>query len=331
MPLPPIEIRSQGLAFDRLGRITHNVLISLIVGNLITSQATDADYLLHPKNLGDLHQAISNLHLSCLWFTSQNTGFESAIEVLERSLKDKPYTPAEVSQLEQAVHHLKLAQDDPHWAHLMMTTVSVIFEVAGLPEEVFSAYSECRVRARQGGVACHAPASLVAADGLLRIRRSAFVRSSFEGIVADAMAFFKERRADDVVNDREAQDIHLHGAGSNRPTGDTQIKHAVKNAATAAKAAMRELGDDAVVVPQETLDHSPLPHTINVYARSSKVHWILEELVKHPEDKYLIFGDPWVLGYLTEAIDLIQVKRYACSRPRCIADVPAYTLGRTSH
>lgn len=313
MPLPPLEVRSHGLAFDRLGRITHNVLIALIVGNLITSQATDADYLLHPRNLGDLHQAISNLHLSCLWFTSQNTGFEAAITVLERSLRDKPYTFSEIFQLEKAVHHLKVARDDPHWAHIMSTTVSVIFDVFGLPQEVFSAYTECRVQSAASTSNCQTPSSIIAADGLLKIRESARVRQSLAGIVADSMSFFKQRRAGDEVKDAEgtAQGVtHLQGAGSNRPAGDTQIKQAVRASATAMKSALKELGGDEVApVPNETLDTSPLPHTIDVYARSSKIHWILEEIGKHPEDKYLIFGDPWVLGYLTEAIDLIQVKR----------------------
>lgn len=225
--------------------------------------------------------------MACHWFSSPDidagTTLEQArarVEVLETLNTDVSCArPGDRARLDEAVDSLEEATNSTEWREWNTNSVSVPFDVTRLKYPIRKAWSD-------------SPSEPNALDGMsitmLRVANQRGVTA------ADIAAQGKQ--------DREARALAL---------ADERSRQLAKRRQAVASGGRKD--DDASLA--DDLPRSapggvrPLPDSIQVTARSSKVDFVLHEILKSdPADKFIIFAEGNDYGHLSEALLLMEIR-----------------------
>ncbi|ORY35502.1 P-loop containing nucleoside triphosphate hydrolase protein [Naematelia encephala] len=307
--LPPTTLSTQMLQFHPMQRITYNVLASLIASNVHTSNFEDQDYFLHPRNTEAFNQVIKNLHLACFWYSAHDMGAHDCLERTKHHLENNESITAQGRQaLQEAVRHLEAALHTPGWEEWMTNGVSIPYEAGDFTEYIRQSWSDSM------------DSNPDAIDGkslqLLRdLNRNGVEEHQLhvEGWVARAdkcQDFFKIMELEEKRGQREAEHFaSAKAAAAQKPLAATKRKGPNKKEQLKLQLEQAKMNAERAAKPDLSHLPRPLPHVIKTKSRSSKVNHVVESILASDlTDKFVIFGDTYELGHLTEALDLFDIR-----------------------
>lgn len=322
--LPESTLSAATVPFTHWQRLTYNALTALVASNVYTSNKTDADYFLHPRNTDAFNQVVANLHLGCLWFSSTDLDLEGAIGRTESHLKKKKVTDDQRRGLEEALQHMRAAiVDTPEWDEWMSRTVpSVPYDAGELPASILDAWSESP----------DLSSSLVDGSSLRLLRQAnkrgadlrALVREGWderakhpqsEALLAIMEKAEKEWRAQ-PDGKASAPTLTHHRedtkAAADKPKAPKMMKRLSKKPSGADDMIIDDALDEAARNAERAAESSrgrrPLVSVVQTTSKSSKINWIIRTLLSAPaDDKFIIFGTWEELAHLTDALELAGV------------------------
>ncbi|OCF32745.1 hypothetical protein I316_05666 [Kwoniella heveanensis BCC8398] len=323
--LPPSTITTTVLQFDPMQRITYNVLAALVASNVYTSGGEDIDYFLHQNNRDTFLRVISNLNLACFWYSASEIGAEDGLRRTRYWLETHPNANQHArEQLEEACKHLEAALQTPGWNQWMKEGVSMPMDGSELPEAIQAAWSDS---------ASERP-DMVDVYSLLTIREANKAGTTLDQLEEQGR-LHREQKQLDVKRELD-QHEGRRSKGKGRKTKDNGWSAA--NAPQAAPKTSRKLtSNEKRKRPQDEIEQRleeaernalvstiatmpgnsrtddesgprPLPTFIHTRSRSAKANFVAKLVLDAPEgDKFVIFGDVYELGHLTELLDLLDI------------------------
>ena len=291
----------------------------------------DVDYFLHPSNAAELNLVIRNLHLACFWYSAQEMDTVGCLERTRHHLKNNEALVAEGRRaLEEAVSHLEAALATPGWEEWMSNGVSIPFEVSpdDLPNIIRGSWSD----------SMDTYPDMVDVVSLMKLRDwntpgrtlQDLHLKGWESRAWKHDSYFLEL---EKVHQRSLREERRQGGGAQAKTKEN-VKTAAKEPESASKfrktkvkqlegldknldEAARNAQAAAVSVWGDELGPRPLPTVLHTKSRSTKVNRVVQSIITSaPDDKFVIFGDVFELGHVTEALDLLDVKSYV--HPSCL-------------
>jgi len=285
---------------------------------LISGDFEDIDYFLHPRNASEFRQVVRNLHLACFWYSARDMG---VAECLNRSrvhlTENQGMTDEGKHALAEAISHLKRALDAPGWQEWMMNGVSIPFGAdEWFPLAVRRAWSDS-MKEDPDAIDAHS----------LELLRRANTNGKEDRDLLIAGEEHKARKWSDEVEEMEKAEMraarhanHTTGqaAAANAPTAAPKVsprKGSAKRSRQNEERIDEQLAEAAMnaarqVLPPRRSDlPRPLPSIIHIKSRSAKQNFVVDAiLTAEPSDKFVIFGDIFEFGHLSEALDLFDVK-----------------------
>jgi hypothetical protein len=251
-----------------------------------------------------------------------------ATECLDRTKKqletNTTLTPLGRAALEEAVRHLETALATPGWEEWMTHGVSLPFEAGILPEEIKNAWSDSVVT----------NPNLIDAKSLHTLRDLNTPGRTLHDLELqgrESRAYKHQQMLQEIDKDARKAKRNRDGQKQTGPRSD--VKAAAHVPATSEKVArspstskrtvrpfddlagrLDEAARNAALasIPPPLLLHSgplPLPVSISTKSRSAKLNFVLQSVLSSAEgDKFVIFGDKYELGHVSEAFDLVDVK-----------------------
>lgn len=301
---------------------------ALVAVNVVTSQGTDVDYLLHKRNVKHLRQALSNLSLAAFWFSGDHLDVSGPIFIIDNHLRDrgeKGYTDGECAVLQQARIVLDGALQDSIWSDLMhQRSLPAVGEVD--EADVLDAWVP-KTLARRTGASPTLPVeqALKFCQAVRRLQdeQSADLQNSWRGRL-QAAGFAANRSLDQELAAKRTYQNRGHPSASG--VGDAQLSR--QTSQTLAESAKRSHSKSATLSalspPQKhSIPPSPqltegneigLPDmTLSFTTLSAKANWILTQVLGSGDDTFVIFSqDVAILGYLTEVSGMIEVRACPC-------------------
>jgi hypothetical protein len=302
--------------------------------NVVTSRRTGPDYLLSPESRGYLKLAFQNLQMACCWFPAgQGEEFDPkyALSVLAEYLqpeKLESFSEQDQRMMKEAEKWLSVAINDRAWQSLMQK-ISVPIYASQLPTEVLHASSHF-VPTDDGTV-------LTSAEIILALRNAAADITNADGLdgkLVGAAISAKKRESQIIRQGRPSKRTTDNGKKTltkNVPqhTKSLTATRSLQQSAHAATSDLREIQDlnddetSLTISPTsrkrkrgqsaqecDTTTTStvppPLPREVrelrvSFNTLSSKLDWIVAEIVASGDDNFVVFGkDSLVLGQLTE-------------------------------
>lgn len=334
--LPPSTRSTEILQFHPMQRLTYNVLAALVASNVYTSKlfrshATqrkvvltyegafeDVDYFLHPRNVNAYNQVIKNLHLACFWYSATSMGTADCLRRIQDHLENNDDITSEGrQQLEEAVQHLRRALDTPGWNEWMTNGISAAFEGTDLPLNIRVAWSDS-----------YRSDSDVVDTASLNALRDLNQRGMTEGeLLAEGQLARDAKRR--LIRAEDLKDRSKPTAGKRKAHDDndhetvTAAKQpTILRKSPKKKAEKRRTKDEMelrleqaarnaeeAAVNRDSNGPRPLPDIIQTVSRSSKLNFVIRAIQEaDPTDKFVIFGDSFELGHLTEALDLFDIE-----------------------
>ncbi|WWC71430.1 uncharacterized protein I206_105386 [Kwoniella pini CBS 10737] len=321
--LPPSTIVTEMLQFDPMQKITYNVLAALVASNVYTSGGEDVDYFLHKDNRDAFLRVVDNLHLACFWYSARDMGTAACLARTQNWLEKHPDADIHVrEQLGEAVKHLQTAIDTPGWEEWMTNAVSMPLNGQFLPPLIKASWSDSfdtdpdmvdvhsfnilRELNRPGRTAqeLHIEGWDYRNDKL-----DEFQKEMNKYMEKHAKEQKKLSKAGNSTAAKAPKAV-LKSTSSpkkgesrrkrkNRDEIDDQLDEAETNALAAAST--------SAVSSAEKLPR-PLPAVIYTKSKSAKANFIAKTiLAAEKEDKFVIFGDAYELGHLTEILDLLDI------------------------
>lgn len=294
---------------------------------LTTGNFEDPDYFLHPRNATSFNTVVQNLHLACFWYSAYEMG---AAECLDRTRKqletNSTLTASGRKVLEEAVAHLETALATPGWEEWMTNGVSLPFEAEAIPNAIKDAWSD----------SMYTHPDLIDAKSLHTLRdlntpgrtvHDLHMRG-WESRAIKHPDFFEEmdRVAQKAKRSSEGQarreDTKKAGvkAAAHSPTSAKHFKNAPSKSKRKSdnpnelEARLEQASRNAAMVSTSRplclpSDPLPLPTSIKTKSRSAKLNYVLQSVLSSAkDDKFVIFGDKYELGHVSEALDLVDVK-----------------------
>jgi hypothetical protein len=230
---------------------------------------------------------ISNIQLACFHFSSEDMakddeGILDNINVADGGLerKEKPVAPELRPKLVEALHHLYSAYTQPGLMEWMKNGVSAPFEAGALPAAVRIAWSD------SPGMP-----DVLDADSLIKLRNANRVGALRSDIIKQGIS----HRARKSRSSTKRRSPSVAGIPS-------------PSSAASMTAGMGGPGPTADHPGGSPDDVRPLPSTLKIISRSSKLNFVLQQLLSAPpSDKFIIWGEPVEFGHLTEALDLFEI------------------------
>jgi hypothetical protein len=285
----------------------------------------DQDYFLHPRNVEAFNQVIKNLHLACFWYSAPKMDVEECLERTRFHIAgNENLTQIGRTQLEEAVKHLETALSTPGWREWMTNGVSMPFEVG----DTFSQ----RLRTAWSDSPDDPEVIDVKSLDILRrlnkkgMQEDQLVQEGYRNKLVKELAMLseldkveKKPRPKTKQGFADGLDGTILTTAANQPLQATAPPKPKRVRRT-----KQEILDERLVVAARNAEAQaiademerselarPLPTTINSRSRSSKVNLVIERILSaRAEDKFVIFGDNFELGHLTEALDLFDIKSY---------------------
>lgn len=310
---------------------------NLSVLNCFTGGGEDVDYFLHPRNVESFNQVVTNLHLACFWFSARDMEAGNCLARTQQWLRNHPHCSTQVRiKLQEACQHLQTALETPGWGEWMENAISVPCDGSYLPSLIKQAWSDS-FDTQPDMVDVHSLSSLrelnVMGADIQGLHMAGWLHRShkcdwfwevltkgvpkhvleadFGGKAAKAVAKLKnKKRQEGQGKTKTTSAAHAPKAVALPPskltkkrTGredeiDGRLNEARINAVSIGKQ-----------VPKPIRQGSrPLPLTIITKCRSAKVNFILQAILDAPkDDRFVIFGNNYELGHLTEALDLLDI------------------------
>ncbi|WVQ80158.1 hypothetical protein IAT38_002263 [Cryptococcus sp. DSM 104549] len=327
--LPPSTVTKELVRFDPMQRITYNVLAALVSSNVHTSGGEDSDYFLHPRNVEAFNQVITNLHLACFWYSSREMGADACLSRTREWLAKHPDAPpATRAHLEEACEHLVTAINTPGWDEWMTNAISLPLDGSSFPSLIKHAWSDS-FDAQPDMVDLHSAMTLRE----LNERGARLQDLHMEGWrmrMEKCEEFLEVLRKEKVSVDREkgkAVDQQVKtakakkggktaaGTAAQAPTSARQspIKRTYKRKADELDENLNEAQKNAqkMMARLQSLRTDvprPLSAVLQTRFRSAKVNFTIKTILEAPaDDKFVIFGDSYELGHLTEGLDLLDI------------------------
>ncbi|BGP47916.1 hypothetical protein JCM10450v2_003781 [Rhodotorula kratochvilovae] len=289
--LPPMKTSIIEIDMEEAERRVYNSLVALFVSNSITSQRVDVDFLFHKSKRAELDTLCNNIATATTFFGSFEfmPHLAEARKFAEEALGTKrstTWTADERAKMRKVVEVFQEALDDPE---VMLTagTPAVACEVVGLDDEL--------VRTFAGLKAARNPRSrtLVSQNELVRMRvdlkelQRADVKAwgDDEELVEELITFEEKRRRIDARPKNYEAD----------PDEEPLFKRRGKKDTT-----------PLVPLPADSMFRK----VQLVRTTSSKINYIVSELRKYPNEKFIIFSSSNVdllFSNLSETLDLVGI------------------------
>lgn len=333
--LPPLTILQEVIQFDPLQRVTYNVLAALIASNVYTSGGEDVDYFLHPRNIESFNQVVTNLHLACFWYSARDMEAENCLARTHDWLRNHPHCSEQVREnLQEACQHLQTALETPGWMEWMENGISIPCDGPYLPPLIKQAWSDS-FDTQPDMIDVHSLNSLRALNvmgaNIQELHMAGWQHRSHKcdwfwevltkGVPKHVLETDFGRKAVKAVAKLKNK---KHREGKGRTTSAAHAPKAVPRSPSKLTKKrtgregeiddrLDEAGMNAISIGRQvpkSIDEGPrpLPLTIVTKTRSAKVNFILHAILDAPKnDKFVIFGNNYELGHLTEALDLLDI------------------------
>ncbi|KAK8854687.1 hypothetical protein IAR55_003426 [Kwoniella newhampshirensis] len=321
--LPPSTISKEVLQFDPMQRITYNVLAALVSSNVLTSGGEDADYFLHPRNAESYNQVVNNLHLACFWYSAREMDAAGCLERTRDWLSKHPEASEQVRMhLEESCHHLETAISSPGWDDWMNNAISIPVDGSSFPPIIKHAWSD----------SFDTQPDMIDLHSLITLRELNRRGVSLQDLYVAGLEFRKNKRdkgerqksqPGQKANNSEGRKRagtaaqapiavpvspdQRRGSGRKRKGDalDERLEEAARNANAAADYVFDLPLRLCAADPQQP---RPLPSVMLTKSRSAKVNYVLRSIQEaEKEDKFVIFGDNYELGHLTEGLDMLDI------------------------
>ncbi|KAG1855044.1 hypothetical protein C8R48DRAFT_720376 [Suillus tomentosus] len=323
--LPPMRHTPIYMDLDAYAAKSYNAMQASIAINAIDSEREGQDYIFHPRNAKSLQNAIDNLSQGMFWSVSDilfnvDQIRREAPKFLARAIEAK-VPDHDMALLEEALTHAEATAKDPLW-RAMQLHEDVPFRVMGMDAAVFEAWTRGRLKDRSR---VH---DLMHANRLCDLR--ALVRSrplmSLGQLVEEGRELDSNERARCEKKLTQIHDV-TNAAQMKKMVSDVKdelevIKEKEKVYQTEDVPetdidvfVRHKLGHHSAPSPSDLLRSSLLSETYIGPSLSTKLNFILSEVLEHSEkEKFLIFSNsPLTLAHIAEALSLIEIKylRYA--------------------
>lgn len=318
--LPPMRHTPIYMDLDAYAVKSYNAMQASIAINAIDSQREGQDYMFHPRNAKNLQIAMDNLSQGMFWsasdilFNVDQIRHEAPKFMARATEAEVPIH--DMALLEQALAHAEAAAKDPLW-RAMQQHEDIPFRVMGIDAAVLEAWTRGKLKDRSR---VH---DLMHANRLCELR--ALVRSrplmNLDRLVEEGKALDLNERAR-----CEKRSAHVHDV-----TNAAQMKKMVSEVKDELEVmkekekvyqtedvpetdiddfVRRKLGHHATPSPSKLLSSSPLSRTYIGPSLSSKLNFILSEVLKHSEkEKFLVFSNsPLTLAHIAESLSLLEIK-----------------------
>ncbi|WRT68549.1 uncharacterized protein IL334_005526 [Kwoniella shivajii] len=317
--LPPSIITNEMLRFDPMQKITYNVLAALVASNVYTSGGEDADYFLHKDNRESFLRVVDNLHLACFWYSARDMGTEGCLVRTQDWLRRHPEADSEIRQrLEEACYHLETAIDTPGWDEWMTNAISMPLDGHLFPSLIKAAWSD----------SFDTQSDMVDVHSFNNIRELNRQGATIQELHISGWDHRNDKL--DEFNKTMTKYMEKH-AKEQRKLSKTQNATAAKAPKAVIKASPRKRPKETGKKRKDEIDERleeaernaalaatfsssdvnlprPLPAVIQTRSRSAKVNFVGQTvLAAEKDDKFVIFGDAYELGHLTEMLDLLDI------------------------
>ncbi|KAH8926075.1 hypothetical protein BT69DRAFT_1036034 [Atractiella rhizophila] len=294
--LPPLSKNVIKLPFNPIQRLTYNVLLALFAVNSVTSQRTDIDYIFHPRRQKELAQLMTNLHLSHLYFGSdelvENT--KEALKNGQDSLRRKgsTYSSQDRSLLSNALACISEALDSKVWTSSIQSN-QIGFAMSRLPEmmSTFDPLKEKTLLLPQEQV-------FIGNEDIIKLRKMVH-EVLMEGAWEDEDDFWEEFK---TTTAKERYDAMMYGVEEIPP----KKKHP-----TALSSAM-PMSTKMTTANPGSSNQSPLPSSIAdariLTSVSAKANYLVNRIKHEPKEKFLLFSsNPNNIFHVAQALSIAGI------------------------
>lgn len=318
--LPPMRHAPIYMDLDAYAAMSYNAMQASIAINAIDSQREGQDYIFHPRNAKNLQNAMDNLSQGMFWSASDilfnvDQIRHEAPKFLDRAIEAE-VPNHDMALLEEALAHADAAAKDPLW-RAMQHHEDVPFRVTGMNAAVFEAWTRGRLKDRSRA---H---DLMHANRLCELR--ALVRSrplmDLARLVEEGKALDMNERARCEKKSAQVHDV-TNAAQMKKMVSEVKdelevlkVKEKVYQAEDMPETDIddfvrRKLKHHPAPSPSKLLGSSPLSRTCIGPSLSTKMNFILSEVLEHSEkEKFLIFSNSSLtLAHIAEALSLIEIK-----------------------
>ncbi|WWC63468.1 uncharacterized protein I303_106071 [Kwoniella dejecticola CBS 10117] len=320
--LPPSTIVTEMLRFDPMQKITYNVLAALVASNVYTSGGEDVDYFLHKDNRESFLQVVDNLHLACFWYSAKDMGAAACLNRTQKWLEKHQDADTHVrEQLEEAVRHLQLAVNSPEWEEWMSNGVSMPLDGHCFPPLVKTSWSD----------SFDSDPNMVDVHSFNTLREINKPGTTVQELHIRGWDYRNDKLAEFQKEMNKYMEKHAKEqkklSKAPNSTAAKAPKAVLKSSSSPKKSASRKKRKDRDEV-DENLDEAqrnaliaaavanptipdlprPLPSVMQTKSRSAKANFIARTILSaEKDDKFVIFGDAYELGHLTELLDLLDI------------------------
>ncbi|GAA5906076.1 hypothetical protein JCM6882_003552 [Rhodosporidiobolus microsporus] len=315
--LPPLTSRIVYIEMEEAERRTYNALVALFSSNSITSQRVDQDYLFHPQQRKHLDTLCDNLACASFFFGSDELFHQlsEARDYVNKRLSSESslkWTEEERAGLRKTVDVYGEVLDDRE-SQLTSGAPGVAFEVEGLNPDLVSPFLGLPPSKNPRGRLLLSQSQLVRLRVNLKELRREDVKAwnDDEELVEELITFEEKRKRLDAV-----------------PKG--QAPPEMEEPPLFKK---RGKKDATPVVPLP--DNSCFKDIRLVRTTSAKINHIVGELLRYPDEKFIIFSSSIVdivFANLSETLDLLGIRHaiFAGSQARADRGLTAQRFNTTS-
>ncbi|KAI0313126.1 SNF2 family N-terminal domain-containing protein [Amylostereum chailletii] len=335
--LPPMTQEVVLLDLDPVALKSYNALQAVIAVNAIDSERKDKDYLFHPSNRASLMELVENISQLMFWRVDEhryNLGALSHhIDDTIATAKERGRDASDMLLLHNAKKHIQIAVEDAAWNAIQIYfDLAMPFRVTNIPTSVFNAWDKLAIPAQLSP-------DTDMCDGIMFASHLNHLRDFVLGRPLCSTSSLVEEGRSQALADEEFILWQSSGKkGKKRQRGEKSRREVAKATETARKAEApetvkeiqrelqvaqarkdRRVEDGLLDMPdfiapgtsrQPLLSNSPLATTRVQYSSSSKLNFILSEVLRYgANEKFLIFSkSPLTLMHVSDGLSLLRVK-----------------------
>ncbi|GAA5825761.1 hypothetical protein JCM11251_000361 [Rhodosporidiobolus azoricus] len=314
--LPPLTSRIVYIEMEEAERRTYNALVALFSSNSITSQRVDQDYLFHAQQRKHLDTLCDNLACASFFFGSDE--FFGQLSDARAYVEKRLYSPSSIKWTKE--ERAGLAKTVEVYTEVLKDRESqltsgapgVAFEVEGLNTDLASPFLALTASKNPRGRVLVSQSQLVRLRVNLKELRREDVKAwdDDEELVEELITFEEKRKRLEAVPKGQAPEVE------DPPLFKKRGKK-----------------DETPVVPLP--DDSCFKDIRLVRTTSAKINHIVGELLRYPDEKFIIFSSSIVdivFANLSETLDLLGIRHaiFAGSHARADRGLTAQRFNSTS-